>query len=575
MAEKLAQKLTPQPTSGEDDGTYVKVVYTKGGIELYPTEQLKQEVAQGGPQDEQTYSDIFELMEDFFTNGWENVRPEDIGALTDGEIFADPNGNIYWHERYQIEDMVQMLKNGEKVFMQYGGNLYEDEAGNSTKCPNCGGDVEYVQNTPLDKRSLRCIGNKDDGTGPCGWTGEAKELAHRDQMELPLTGSRRAGKRMPSAKNAAPKPKAVGLIEDETPILPHVVADAVIHELALYFYRKFKFELPNTQGLADQLSKQAQQIYAHNEQFRKKLKSKGNAGRDYLYAFMRHWLSGLVKDTQPAMFDKIPADFRVGKPIQEVHMASKITPAALREKMAARKAEREQAKVEKFAKLRRLAEENPQQVENDLNALAEACGNMAEAFENLKENLDLVKAAGDAALKVRIAAAKKYGKGLKRVAAENPELFEGAINEAWNSLDEVAEKLEELAEHAGVEIHETPAEAEIADEGREEEVAPAIVDEAREEGESVEHEMAEKAEGEDEEKEASGSDPFVTDRDENGQPKAPVQASGSDNFVTDRNEQGKPAGANKMEIPQAQGESEQNKSAKVTPASQKSARGNL
>jgi len=123
----MDNKKAAEPTGKVDGGKYVTVTYVNNGIELSPTEQLKQELAQGGPQDAQTYADIWELMEDFFTNGWETIAPEDIGALTDGEIFQDPDGNVYWHERYQIESMLDELKAGNKVFMEYGGNMHEDE----------------------------------------------------------------------------------------------------------------------------------------------------------------------------------------------------------------------------------------------------------------------------------------------------------------------------------------------------------------------------------------------------------------------------------------------------------------
>src|SRR5208337_4209638 len=114
-----------QPTSGEDEGFNVKVVYNKYGITLEPTNNLLSDVQ--GIGETINKPSIWELMEDFFTNGWEMVNPEDIGALTSGEIMSDQDGNIYWHERYQIEDMVEMLMNGEKVNLQYGGNIFEEE----------------------------------------------------------------------------------------------------------------------------------------------------------------------------------------------------------------------------------------------------------------------------------------------------------------------------------------------------------------------------------------------------------------------------------------------------------------
>jgi hypothetical protein len=122
-----------QPTSGEDEGFNVKVVYNKYGITLEPTANLLSDVQGIGEMINKP--NIFELMEDFFTNGWEMVNPEDIGALTSGELMSDQDGNVYWHERYQIEDMVEELMNGNKVNLQYGGNLFEMDEGSEIAPP--------------------------------------------------------------------------------------------------------------------------------------------------------------------------------------------------------------------------------------------------------------------------------------------------------------------------------------------------------------------------------------------------------------------------------------------------------
>jgi len=124
---------TEQPTSGEDEGFNVKVVYNKYGITLEPTANLLSDVQGIGEMINKP--NIFELMEDFFTNGWEMVNPEDIGALTSGELMSDQDGNVYWHERYQIEDMVEELMNGNKVNLQYGGNLFEMDEGSEIAPP--------------------------------------------------------------------------------------------------------------------------------------------------------------------------------------------------------------------------------------------------------------------------------------------------------------------------------------------------------------------------------------------------------------------------------------------------------
>ena len=117
------QAATEQPISGEDRGFYVIVNYNKYGIKLIATPEIKDIAANTNHE----YPDIYDLMEDFLQNGWETVNPEDIGALTSGELISDPNGNVYWHERYQIEDMVEELQKGQTVLMQYGGNLFDEE----------------------------------------------------------------------------------------------------------------------------------------------------------------------------------------------------------------------------------------------------------------------------------------------------------------------------------------------------------------------------------------------------------------------------------------------------------------
>src|SRR5271168_3429155 len=124
----------------------------------------------------------------------------------------------------------------------------------------------------------------------------------------------------------------------------------------------------------------------------------------------------------------------------------------IRKKVYARKAEKKAAEKAKYAKMRRVAEENAGGVEKSLTNLADACAAQAEAFENLRENLDLVQAPKNAALKVRVAAANNYAKAFKRIAEEAPEQLEAAISEAYHSLDEQAGALEQLAESLGVSL---------------------------------------------------------------------------------------------------------------------------
>jgi hypothetical protein len=222
---------------------------------------------------------------------------------------------------------------------------------------------------------------------------------------------------------------------------------------------------------------------------------------------------------------------------------------ALREKIAARRAERKAELGTKYARLRQVAAEEPKEVDAALGELAEAFGAMADGLNNLRDNLDLIQAPKTAKLAVRIAAARKYAKAFKQAAEETPEVVADALNEIYNSLDEIAAGVENLAEHIGVEINSTPTMDAFADEGQ------AELDEAEEEGESVHEQIEEEAAGEEEpehveeeeeeNKEASGSDNFVM----NNEAEEVKEASGADNFLMDNSDKK----VEHMEIPEAQG----------------------
>jgi hypothetical protein len=224
--------------------------------------------------------------------------------------------------------------------------------------------------------------------------------------------------------------------------------------------------------------------------------------------------------------------------------------AALLKKIQARKAEKAAAYKSKWAQMRHMAEEAPADVEKSLSNLAESCAAQAEAFEALRENLDLVQAPKEASVRTRVAAARNYAKTFQRVAEECPERLADAISEAYHSLDEQAGSLEQLAEQLGVDLNSTPTEEAFAEEG------------IQEMAEGEEASMTVPEEVSDEVKEGAGSDAWTTDRDESGEPKMPEKIDvprvansgpGGAGFVTDRDGEGKPEAPKKVEIPQAQG----------------------
>ncbi len=226
--------------------------------------------------------------------------------------------------------------------------------------------------------------------------------------------------------------------------------------------------------------------------------------------------------------------------VEEPSMAStasaKEKRATLREKIIARRAERQAAKAAagKFARVKQVAAEDPQGAGEGLEQVGDAFGQLADAVQYLRENLDLVDAPAEAPLKDRIAARRAFAKNFRQIAEQDPESLEQAINEVYQSLDETAIALENYADNMGLDLH---PEGEAAP-GTENSLADYSEDIPLEHQEPEPHGLdavVDDREEEVESKEAAvGADAFSSDRDHDGHPKEAT--SGSDNFVTDRDD---------------------------------------
>ena len=94
-----------------------------------------------------------------------------------------------------------------------------------------------------------------------------------------------------------------GTIEGDTGIMLDVVSDAVIQQASHVLDIDLRTTQPNLMGW---MTGYAAAVYANNPKFRKKIQSNanqciydhlgdgGNAGRDWLYSFMQHWLSAEI-----------------------------------------------------------------------------------------------------------------------------------------------------------------------------------------------------------------------------------------------------------------------------------------
>src|SRR3989442_11855097 len=77
-------------------------------------------------------------------------------------------------------------------------------------------------------------------------------------------------------------------IESDTPIVPRAVMEAVCEEAGVWLGQ------PLPRRWIRELTARANTVYAHNPRFRRKVRARGARGRDYLWAFTRHWLTGLM-----------------------------------------------------------------------------------------------------------------------------------------------------------------------------------------------------------------------------------------------------------------------------------------
>ena len=96
-------------------------------------------------------------------------------------------------------------------------------------------------------------------------------------------------------------------LECDTLLMPDVIAENVVREAE----RFLNADLPA--GFAERLAARAHHIYPRNKHFKKVLNRPGNAGREYLQMFMRHWTAGWLKRERNPLHKKLPYSFGMGQ----------------------------------------------------------------------------------------------------------------------------------------------------------------------------------------------------------------------------------------------------------------------
>ena len=107
--------------------------------------------------------------------------------------------------------------------------------------------------------------------------------------------------------------RSEGSIERETPLLPRVVAEAVLAEASEWL------DSPLPPSWIDELAARAEEVYDANARFRRTLRSRGDEGRDWLWAFTRHWLAALLQQQAPHLHLRLPASYSTGHNLPHRH----------------------------------------------------------------------------------------------------------------------------------------------------------------------------------------------------------------------------------------------------------------
>jgi hypothetical protein len=96
-------------------------------------------------------------------------------------------------------------------------------------------------------------------------------------------------------------------LERDTLLTPEWIAASVVQETE----RFLQTDLPAS--FAERLAAKAHRLYPRHKHFHKVLNRPGNAGRDYLYMYMRHWTYGWLKRERYTLYKNLPWSFGQGR----------------------------------------------------------------------------------------------------------------------------------------------------------------------------------------------------------------------------------------------------------------------
>lgn len=116
----------------------------------------------------------------------------------------------------------------------------------------------------------------------------------------------------------SPRSSILRRLETDTPLIARAAAGAVVDEAARFLATALPARYET------ELTCRARRIYASAPAFRRALRRTGDAPRDQLHAFMRHWLAARLRRERPDLFRLLPPGFAAGAALPATRIAAPI-----------------------------------------------------------------------------------------------------------------------------------------------------------------------------------------------------------------------------------------------------------
>jgi hypothetical protein len=137
---------------------------------------------------------------------------------------------------------------------------------------------------------------------------KAKTKSSKLENSKVLEGRKKTTPSIPT-RVVKPLPIMHRRIADDTTVVPLLTAETVAKETCRFVHSNVPMQY--IKDLADKAHKT---FNNKDGKFAEGIRSRGEKGRDHLYAFMQAWISEMLKKDHPDLFKKLPVSFSRNEP---------------------------------------------------------------------------------------------------------------------------------------------------------------------------------------------------------------------------------------------------------------------